>query len=88
MPIVLSVIQLTVSLLLDVLQFMMFARAIVSWFPNLSETAFGEFLYTVTEWMILPVRAVFDKFGWNGNMIFDMPFMVTFLILSVVGIIF
>ena len=88
MAIVLSVIKLTVSLLLDVLQFMMFARAIVSWLPNLAETALGEFLFTVTEWIIMPVRVLFDKFGWNANFIFDIPFMVTFLILSVVGIIF
>lgn len=85
MLIFVSVIQMTASLILDVLQFMMFARAIVSWFPNLSESGVGEFLYTVTEWIIAPVRALFDKFGWNNNMILDIPFFVTFLLLSVLG---
>lgn len=86
MPIIVSVIQMTVALLLDVLQFMMFARAIVSWFPNLSETKLGEFLYTVTEWVILPMRTLFDKLGWGNEMIIDLPFFATFILLSVIGI--
>ena len=77
---------MTVALLLDVLQFMMFARAIVSWFPNLSETKLGEFLYTVTEWVILPMRTLFDKLGWGNEMIIDLPFFATFILLSVIGI--
>lgn len=86
MPIIVSVIQMTVALLLDVLQFMMFARAIVSWFPNLSETKLGEFLYTVTEWVILPMRTLFDKLGWGNEMIIDLPFFATFILLSIIGI--
>ena len=87
MYIFISVIQSTVKLLIDALQFMMFARAIVSWFPNLSETKLGEFLYAVTEWVIMPVRFIFDKFGWGNNMIIDIPFFVTFILLSIIGFI-
>ena len=80
-----AVLSSTVSLALDILMFLMFARAIVSWLPGLSETSVGEFLFTVTEWVILPVRALFDTMNWNGSMMLDMPFFVTFLLLSVIS---
>lgn len=82
---VLAVLRYTVSLFLEVLQFMMLARAVFSWFPNLSDSALGDFLFTVTEWVITPVRMLFDKMGWGMNMIIDIPFFVTFILLSVLG---
>ena len=87
MYIFISVLSSTVGLLVDVLQFMMFARAIISWIPGLDESALGNFLFTVTEWIILPVRALFDKLGWGNNMILDIPFFVTFIILAVLSFI-
>lgn len=82
---ILFVLRCTVGLALEVLQFMMLARAIFSWFPNLSDSSLGDFLFTVTEWFITPVRALFDKFGWGNGMMFDMPFFVTFILLSIIG---
>ena len=75
----------TASLFVEVLQWMMLGRAVFSWFPNLSDTALGDFLYTVTEWFIVPVRALFDKFGWDSNMMLDIPFFVTYMLLFVIG---
>lgn len=82
---VLAVLRYTVSLFLEVLQFMMLARAVFSWFPNLSDSALGDFLFTVTEWVITPVRMLFDKMGWGMNMMIDIPFFVSFILLSVLG---
>lgn len=82
---VLAVMRYTVSLFLEVLQFMMLARAVFSWFPNLSDSALGDFLFTVTEWVITPVRMLFDKMGWGMNIMIDIPFFVTFILLSVLG---
>ncbi len=82
---VLSCLLATIGLILDVLMLMMFLRAVTSWFPGTSETPFGEFLFTVTEWVITPVRALFDAFNLNAPMIIDIPFFVTFIILSVVS---
>lgn len=82
---ILFVLRYTVGLLLEVLQFMMLARAIFSWFPNLSDSSLGDFVFTVTEFVIAPVRALFDKFGWGVGMMLDMPFFVTFILLSVLG---
>lgn len=79
------VLRYTVGLFLDILQFMMLARAIFSWIPSLSESSLGDFLFTVTEWIITPVRVLFDKFGWGMNMMIDLPFFVTFVLLSVLS---
>ena len=81
----LAVIQATVGLMLDVLMLMMFLRAIFSWFPGLSDSALGEFLFTVTEWVITPVRGLFELLHIDAPMMIDLPFFVTFLLLSVVS---
>lgn len=85
MQIFLALFRSTLDTLLDILQYMMFFRALISWFPGLSESSVGVFLYTVTEWLIIPVRALFDRCGWNNMMMIDVPFFVTFIILSIVG---
>lgn len=85
MQTILVVLQLTFGLFLDVLSWLMVARAIISWLPDLSVSALGDFLYTLTEWFVQPVRAIFDKVGWAQNMVFDMPFFVTFIVITVVS---
>lgn len=85
MILLLAFVQNLVSLLLEVLTTLMFLRAILSWLPQFSGTRFAEFLYTITEWVILPVRTLFDKMNWNVPMMIDIPFFVTFLILSIVS---
>lgn len=87
MYVVLAVFRSTLGLVLEILRFMMIARAIFSWIPSLSESRVGEFLYTVTEWLIMPIRALFDKFGWNNSMMIDIPFMVTFLIITMARVV-
>ena len=79
-----SVVRI-VGLALDVLLFLMFARAIISWFPDVSESKIGEFLYTVTEWVIMPVRSLFYALNFNPSIPLDIPFFVTFLLLSIIS---
>jgi uncharacterized protein YggT (Ycf19 family) len=72
-----------VSIFLDVIMVAMLARAVLSWF-TFSEGAnkIGSFLYTMTEPLILPVRALFSRFGWFEGVPLDIPFLVTALLLS------
>ncbi len=81
----LEIIKLSVGLLLDILMFLMFLRAILSWIPDASNGSLGMFLYTVTEWVIMPVRAVFERMNINTALPIDIPFFVTFILLSVIG---
>ena len=71
---------------IDVLSVAMFARAILSWFTMGEQTAIGAFLYVVTEPVILPIRALCNRFGWFQGVPLDMPFLLTMVLLSFVGI--
>ena len=75
----------TLGTFIDVLQFMMMIRAIMSWIPGFEGTKFSDFVYSVTEWVILPVRNLFDRMGFGNGFMFDLPFLATFILLSIIG---
>lgn len=85
MPLIAYAIIRIVHLALNVLLFLMFARALASWLPDVADSAVGEFLYTVTEWVIYPVRSLFEYFNILPMCPLDIPFFVTFLLLSVIS---
>lgn len=76
------IIRLLTSVL-SLLEFLMFARAIFSWFPQASGSRIGEFLYNVTEPLIMPFRALFERFPSTRMMPIDIPFFCAFLVLIV-----
>ena len=73
----------TLSFLLSALQFLMLARAILSWFPVSEDTVIVNFLYAVTEPVIMPVRALLERLGWFEGLPIDMSFFFTFMLLSI-----
>lgn len=79
----LYVVKATVRYLVIALQFLMFARAIMSWLPIDEDNPIENFLYAVTEPFIAPVRAVIERFGWFEGMPIDMSFFITFILLSI-----
>ena len=84
MEIFLVILVNTVRVFLAAIELAMFARAILSWF-FVEESRLGDFLYAVTEPAIIPVRLLFERFGWFVDSPIDVSFFVTFLLLSVVG---
>jgi len=76
-------IKNTVIVLLMAVQFAMLARAILSWFP-MDSNKFTDFLYTVTEPFIYPVRMLFEKMNWFSGLPIDMSFLVSYILLSVI----
>ena len=64
------------------LEIAMLLRAILSWLPINEENRFAGWLYFITEPIIAPVRALFDKMGWFSDLPLDMPFLFTYLLLS------
>jgi uncharacterized protein YggT (Ycf19 family) len=77
-------------LLLDAVQMMMLIRAILSWFPPADGKGgvIRNFVYTVTEFFIAPVRALLDRFDWTRRTPIDISFLVTYLALSVLSTFF
>ncbi len=67
---------------ISVIMFLMFARAILSWFVRDLSNPIVRFLFEVTEPLISPIRNLLQKMGLGGGMI-DFSFIVTYLILLV-----
>ncbi len=72
-----------VIIFLTAIQFAMLARAILSWFP-MNSNKFIDFLYSVTEPFIYPVRMLFQKMNWFTGLPIDISFLVTYILISVV----
>ena len=79
----LVLLQNTVVLILTALQLAMLVRAIMSWFPG-DSNKFENFLYAITEPLILPVRKLFERLNWFQELPIDVSFFVTYLLLSLV----
>ena len=69
-----------VIIFIDIISFAMMIRAILSWFFE-GDGPFIRFLYVLTEPLILPVRSLFELFGWFEGLTIDIPFLVTPVIL-------
>ena len=82
----LYVIVQCVLIFIDILSLAMFVRAILSWFTMGEQTRIGTFMYVVTEPVIMPIRALCNRFGWFQGIPLDMPFLITMVILSFAGI--
>ena len=68
---------------MSALQFVMFARALLSWIPSLNGSRLSEFLYELTEPFIRPVRNILER-TQLGNSMIDISFLVTFILVILV----
>ena len=73
-----------VSILINVMIYAMMARAILSWLP-LDENPIEEFLYTITEPVVMPVRALLDRFFDTEAFPLDISFLVAMILLSILS---
>ncbi len=73
-------------LFIDIITLALTVRMIMSWIMTESESKLGTFLYVVTEPIIMPIRALCDRFGWFRGMPVDMPFFITALLLLILRV--
>ena len=73
-------------MLVKVISFCMFARAILSWFELNPENKLVKLLYAMTEPAVQPVRNLFYKKNWFADMPIDMSFTATFMIVYIIQI--
>ncbi|MBR7098878.1 MAG: YggT family protein [Clostridia bacterium] len=85
MDIAIYILKIFVIGLIDILHLAMLVRALLSWIDPMQEWKISSFLYVVTEPVILPLRRLFEKKRWFEGMPLDMPFMITFLLLFLLG---
>lgn len=72
-----------VVILLYVLQFCMFGRALMSWFSPDDSNGIARFLTAVTEPFVHPIRQLLNKFDLFSGIPIDMSFMVAFIVLII-----
>lgn len=85
MPVIASMLVTLVRGILWVLNIAMLVRAILSWFPGTEDSPVSRFLAVLTEPIIMPVRALFNKMGWFQDMPLDISFFVTYLLISIIA---
>lgn len=73
-----------VSLLLWALEIAMVVRAIASWIPSLDDKKWMDIVYMLTEPIVAPVRAIFERFSLFRNSPIDFSFVIAFLLLGMV----
>ena len=81
MDTVVVVLKSFVLVLLDVLQFAMLLRAIMSFFDRGEPGAFSSFLIFVTEPIIMPIRLLCERRRLFEGSVVDVPFFITVILL-------
>ncbi|MBO5327137.1 MAG: YggT family protein [Clostridia bacterium] len=71
--------------ILYTLEIAMLLRAILSWFPISEDNPFVLFVTMLTESIVAPIRALFERMNWFQNIPIDISFFVAYLLLSVVS---
>ncbi len=88
MDVVVYLFKELISAILSVLLLAMFLRAILSWLVDpTGEGKLMTFLYAITEPVIIPVRALCEKNHWFEGMPMDVPFMLSYLLLTLIDLI-
>ena len=71
--------------ILFTLEIAMLIRAILSWFPLGEDNVIVRFVTMLTEPIVAPVRALFQRMNWFQNIPIDVSFFVASLLLSAVS---
>ena len=67
--------------LLSAMQFLMFGRALMSWFSPDEDNKIARFLFAATEPFVYPIRKVLNRFEFFSSMPIDMSFLFAMIIL-------
>lgn len=72
-----------IFLLVDIIQLAILVRVIISFFPDVRYSKFGDLVYQVTDPIIKPCQMILYKIGL-GNMAFDFSPVLAYFILRVI----
>lgn len=81
MDLFLTLVVGTASALVTVIELCFLVRAVLSWLPIGDDNPILKFVFMVTEPIIMPIRALFERLGWFQNMPIDISFLVAYLLL-------
>ena len=78
-----SIISFLCIAFLDIISGAMLIRAIMSLFTD--GNAVYNFVYSITEPIILPMRKLLDKLDFSLGIPIDIPFLITYMLISVLS---
>ena len=80
-----EIVRAAALALIELLSLLLFIRALLSWFPEMSGGKFGEILEFLTEPILAPFRLLFDRLGIGLNLPIDLSFLATILTLQLLS---
>ncbi len=80
---ILYLLIVSVRLILMVWYLLFIASAVLSWLPNI-DNAFTDFVFSVTEPVLAPIRDLFDRLGVSSALPIDLSFLAVIILLSIV----
>lgn len=69
---------------LTAMEILVVARALISIVPSDDENRFFDFIYAVTDPVVVPASMLLDRFEFTRSMPFDFSCLLTIIILSVI----
>ncbi len=77
-----------VIIFLDVMLLAMLVRAVMSWFfMGDGASPFMNFMYVITEPLIVPLRMLCARFGWFQGVPIDIPMLITTMVMCLLSLI-
>ena len=73
----------SVRLILSAWYLLFIISAVLSWLPDI-DNAFTDFVFSVTEPVLAPIRDLFDRLGMSSALPIDLSFLVVMILLSIV----
>ena len=73
----------SVRLILSAWYLLFIISAVLSWLPDI-DNAFTDFVFSVTEPDLAPIRDLFDRLGVSSALPIDLSFLVVMILLSIV----
>lgn len=81
-----NILQNTIMVFAQVLDFLILIRVILSWIPRLPDNIFTRLLFDLTEPILAPIRNLINKSPFGGTgMILDFSPMIALIIINVVS---
>ena len=80
---ILYLLIVSVRLILMVWYLLFIVSAVLSWLPNI-DNAFTDFVFSVTEPVLAPIRDLIDRLGVSSALPIDLSFLVVMILLSIV----
>lgn len=78
------IIYRAVDILFSIIEIAILARVVISWLPVNKDSRIIQFLYTITEPILAPIRSMIEKSAFGKNMMFDISPIVAFLLIGIV----